>query len=127
MGEQAELIARHIERQHAEVRDDLMELKQAVSRSVDWRAHVQERPLPMVGLAFGGGFLLSTLLGSRSRPDVARMSDDRHAFQESAIHETWDTLKRAAIALAATKLKEVVEDVFPGFQDEYQKAEIARR
>ena len=128
MGEKAERIERHIEQQRSEVRDNMLELKQKVRRSVDWRAQVDERPLVMVGLAFGAGFLVSALLGNvNSRPDFGRMSsDDTRAPAESSHGATWEILKGAAIGLAATRLKEIVEELVPGFQEEYRKAEAAR-
>ena len=66
MGEKADLIERHIEQQRSEFGDNIIELKNKVRRSVDWRAQVEERPLTMLGLAFGAGLLLSVLLDGRS-------------------------------------------------------------
>jgi hypothetical protein len=128
MGEKAERIERHIEQQRSEVRDNMLELKQKVRRSVDWRAQVDERPLAMVGLAFGAGFLISALLGTgKSRPDFGRMSsDDTRAPEESSHGATWEVIRGAVIGLAATRLKEIVEELVPGFQEEYQKAEARR-
>src|ERR1039457_4370277 len=40
---------------------------EVVKRAVDWRVQFEERPMSMIGLAFGGGVLLSTLIGGRSR------------------------------------------------------------
>jgi hypothetical protein len=128
MGEKAERIERHIEQQRSEVRDNMLELKHKVRRSVDWRAQVDERPLTMVGLAFGGGFLLSAFLSARSsRPDFRSMSSaDYRAPQESSHGGTWEILRGAVIGLAATRLKEIVEELIPGFQEEYRKAEAGR-
>jgi hypothetical protein len=125
MGEKAERIERHIEQQRSEVRDNMLELKHKVRRSVDWRAQVDERPLTLVGLAFGGGFLLSAFLSARSsRPDFRSMSSDAH--QESSHGGTWEILRGAVIGLAATRLKEIVEELIPGFQEEYRRAEAGR-
>ena len=129
MGEKAERIERHIEQQRSEARDNMLELKQKVERSFDWRAQVDERPLTMVGLAFGGGFLLSALLSARSpRADFGRMSSEGYRAPEESSHSgTWEILRGALIGLAATRLKEIVEELVPGFQDEYRKAEAAKR
>jgi len=127
MGEKAERIERHIEQQRSEVRDNMLELKQKVRRSFDWRAQVDERPLTMVGLAFGGGFLLSAFLDSLNpRPDFRRMSDDSRTNREPGHGSTWEVLRGAAIGLAATRLKELVEELIPGFQEEYRRAEASR-
>jgi hypothetical protein len=124
----AKRIERHIEQQRSEVRDNMLELKHKVGCTVDWRAQVDERPLTMVGLAFGGGFLLSAFLSARSsRPDFRSMSsDDYRASQESSHGGTWEILRGAMIGLAATRLQEIVEELIPGFQEEYRKAEAGR-
>lgn len=128
MGEKADLIERHIQQQRGEFGDNVLELKQKVRRSVDWRAQVEERPLTMLGLAFGGGVLLSVLLDSRRGYSMPRLSSDvQPADRDPAQGGAWEMLKVAAIGLVATKLKEVVEELVPGFQDEYRKAEAGKR
>jgi hypothetical protein len=128
MGEKAERIERHIEQQRSEVRDNMLELKQKVRRSVDWRAQVDERPLAMVGLAFGAGFLVSAFLGGRSQPDFNRMSSaDYRPSGEPSHSGTLEILKGAVIGLASAKLKDFVEELLPGFQEEFRKAEAGRR
>ena len=62
MGEKAARIERHIEQQRSDCRDNMIELKQRVGRSFDWRVQCEERPMTMVGAAFIGGVLLSTLV-----------------------------------------------------------------
>jgi hypothetical protein len=71
----------------------------------------------MIGLAFGGGILLSTIIGGRTRSRMPRLSSD----QESTGPGTWDVLQGALVGMAATKLKGLVEELLPGFQDEYRK------
>jgi hypothetical protein len=128
MGEQAERIERRIEEQRGEVRDHLLEIQQKVSRSVDWRAQVDERPLTMVGLAFGAGCLVSVFLGARSRPAFKKMSSsDAHRASQPRDGSTWETLRGALIGLATTRLREFAEELLPGFQEEYTKAEAGRR
>jgi len=67
MGDKADRIEQYIEQQRGDCRDNMLELKQRVSRSLDWRCQFDERPLAMIGMAFGGGALLATLLRGRSR------------------------------------------------------------
>jgi hypothetical protein len=127
MGEKADRIEQHIKQQRDELGENVMELKQKVSRSFDWRAQVDEHPLTMVGLAFGGGLLLSALLDGK-RSAMPPLSSDLHrAYEAGSSNGTWEILRGAVMGLAATKLKEVVEELLPGFQDEYQKAQAGRR
>jgi hypothetical protein len=120
MGEKTDRIERYIQQQRRDCQDNVIELKQKVRRSVDWRSHVEERPLTMVGIAFGGGVLLSTLLdaGGRSRSQE-RSPDDRPS--------RWGILRAALLAVAASELKGFVDDLLPGFEEEYRKAEASQR
>ena len=98
MGEKADLIERHIQQQRGEFGDNVLELKQKVRRSVDWRVHVEERPLTMLGLAFGAGVLLSVLLDGRRGYLMPRLSSDvQPEYRASAHGDTWEILKGAAI------------------------------
>jgi hypothetical protein len=127
MGEKADRIEQHIQQQRDEFGENVMELKQKVRRSFDWRAQVDERPLTMVGLAFGGGVLLSALLDGKRGSMPPLSSDMNRAYQAGGPGGTWEILRGAVLGLAATKLKEVVEELLPGFQDEYRKAEASKR
>ena len=120
MGEKTDRIERYIQQQRRDCQENMFELKQKVRRSVDWRSHVEERPLAMVGIAFGGGVLLSTLLGAGGPSKSQQLSaDDRPS--------RWGILRAALIAVAAAELKGFVEDLLPGFQEEYRKAEAGQR
>jgi hypothetical protein len=120
MGEKTDRIERYIQQQRRDGQDNVIELKQKVRRSVDWRSHVEERPLTMVGIAFGGGVLLSTLLdaGGRSRSQEPS-PDDRPS--------RWGILRAALLAVAASELKGFVDELLPGFEEEYRKAEASQR
>ena len=37
--------------------------------------------------------------------------------------ETWDNIKGALIGVAATRFKDFVAEVIPGFQEQYQRTE----
>jgi hypothetical protein len=136
MGERADRIAEHIEQQHAEIRDNVLELTQKVRRSFDWRAQCEERPMTMIGLAVGGGILLSTLVGGRSRSSPEERPynapDWRPDFERNAnagshlVADTWDGFRAALVGLAVTKLKTFVDELLPGFQEEYRKAAASR-
>jgi hypothetical protein len=119
MGEKTDRIERYIEQQRRDCQDNVIELKQKVRRSVDWRSHVEERPLTMVGVAFGGGVLLSALLGAGGRAKAQQPSENDRPSR-------WRILRSALIGVAAAELKSVVEELIPGFQEEYRKAEAGQ-
>src|SRR5258708_11244913 len=89
MGETPDQIERHIYEKRNELGENIHELQQKVKTAVDWRAQFDRRPMTMMGLAFGGGLLLSILFpgGHRSHPSSSRWAHDpereRRASQPS--------------------------------------------
>jgi hypothetical protein len=97
----------------------------------------------MMALAFGGGLLLSALLlaGRSSRrksadnrrnesPDhnVAGLSiRDRLDDKTNQISGNWNSLKGALIGVATTKLSGFIEDLLPGFKQEFTRAQTGKR
>ena len=67
MGERSDQITRKIEQTRGELRANLNELEHKVRDVTDWRKQVQKSPLTMIGIAFGGGVLLSRVLGGGSQ------------------------------------------------------------
>src|SRR5260370_34951811 len=61
MGETPDQIERHIYEKRNELGENIHELQQKVKTAGDWRAQFDRRPMTMMGLAFGGGLLLSML------------------------------------------------------------------
>lgn len=141
MGETSDQIERHIQETRNDLGDNFSELKEKVKTAVDWRAQFEERPRTMMALAFGGGVLLSALLpslrSSRRRssegrknapPDRAaaghsiksRTASDDKASQSL---ENWDALKGALVGVATSKLSGFIEDLLPGFKQEFTKAQ----
>jgi hypothetical protein len=116
MGETSYQIERHINEKRDDLGDNFDELEEKVRAAFDWRAQVQTRPAMMIGIAFGGGVLLSALLPAFSR----RTSSVEGAARGS--NETWDALKSAILAVATTKLGGFVDGVLPGFSQEFTQA-----
>jgi hypothetical protein len=138
MGETPDQIERHIYEKRSELGENINELQQKVKTAVDWRAQFDQRPMTMLGLAFGGGLLLSMFFGGRqnSHRFSSRWSRDRgrHESQlspyggsaktqewESKADSTWDNIRGAALAVVASRLGGLVEEVLPGFQEQYKR------
>ena len=131
MGEKTDQIERYIEEQRAELGYNIQDIEQRVKDTFDWRAQFEQRPLAMLGLAVGGGLLLSALIGSRPRSRNKSSFDeqrykpaDRQPATSSpgATSESMRAIKGALIAVAATKLGDVLDSFIPGFSEEYNKA-----
>ena len=132
MGQATSQIEAHIENTRADLGSNLQELEQKVKSVTDWKQHFQQNPMTLLGAAFGGGILLATMLGGRKKRRQERgfygPSPDRepHAGTDHQKHkalETWDNIKGALIGVAATRFKDFVGDVVPGFQEQFQGTE----
>ena len=144
MGETSGQIERHIQETRNDLGENFTELGEKLRTAVDWRAQFEERPMAMIALAFGGGVLLSALLptlrSSRRKTAEDRWSappdleatepsiKSRNAFDDKAKQalETWEALKDALVGVATSKLSGFVEDLLPGFKQEFTKAQTGR-
>jgi alpha-acetolactate decarboxylase len=84
-----------------------------------------------LGVAFGGGILLATMLGGhtkRRRKDFSSLATDSETHrgtdhQKHRALETWDNIKGALIGVAATRFRDFVGEVVPGFHEQFQQTE----
>ena len=137
MGEITSQIERDIELQRGDLSRNLSELEDKAKALTDWKTHFEKNPMTMIGVAFGGGVLLASLMGSgklkrnghtarSSQADLglqSNVSDDRN---HQAL-EIWDNIKGAMIGVAATKFKGFVEEIVPGFQEQFQIVESQKK
>jgi hypothetical protein len=65
MGQTTDQIESHIERKRAALKSNLEELESRFRAATDLRAHLKKHSGAMVAAAFGGGVLLSLLVGRR--------------------------------------------------------------
>lgn len=137
MGEKTDEIERHIREQRFELGQNIHDLQKKVKDTVNWRAQFEQRPMAMMGIALGGGLLLSGLLGSRTRsssvnPATHRPTSDSetpaqastHATQKAShdkVPQSWRDIKTALIGVAAGRLGNALESVLPGFNDEFKR------
>jgi hypothetical protein len=140
MGETPDQIERHIYEKRNELGENIHQLREKVKTAVDWRAQFDQRPWVMMGLAFGGGFLISMLFGGdrdadrysrkRWRRESQRRdysSKVRTTDWESQASSTWDNIRGALLAVAGSRLGTLIEEVLPGFQEHYRKRQQERR
>ena len=124
MGQTTNQIERHIEDTRGALGSNLQELEHKVKSVTDWKQHFQTSPMTMLGVAFGGGILLATMLGGKKRKrDSDSAPHEGTDHQKGKALETWDNIKGALIGVAATKFKDFVGEVVPGFQEHFQQTE----
>jgi hypothetical protein len=127
MGQTTDQIERHIEHTRGALGSNLQELEHKVKSVTDWKQHFQSNPMTMLGVAFGGGILLATLsAGHRHKRNERDTDSAPHAgadHQKNKALETWDNIKGALIGVAATRFKDFVGEIVPGFQEHFQQTE----
>jgi hypothetical protein len=132
MGQTAHQIEAHIESTREDLGSNLHELERKVKSVTDWKQHFQNNPMMLLGVAFGGGILLSSMLGGRKSRQLGSGFSSQAGgseplagtdHQKHKAVETWDNIKGAVIGVAATRFKDFVGEIEPGFQEQYQKTE----
>ena len=131
MGQTTRQIEAHIEDTREDLGSNLHELEQKVKAVTDWKQHFRTSPMTMLGVAFGGGILLATMLGGRKNRRGDRFSSDAtdsepHAGTDRQKHkalETWDNIKGALIGVAATRFTDFIGEVVPGFHEQFRRTE----
>jgi Protein of unknown function (DUF3618) len=130
MGQTTNQIEAHIEDTREHLGSNLHELEQKVKSVTDWKQHFRTNPMTMLGVAFGGGVLLATLLAGKNRRGngFAKLAAESQPHQgtDQQKHkalETWDHIKDALIGVAAARVTDFVGDVVPGFHEQLQLTE----
>jgi len=134
MGETTDQIERHIENKREDLQSNLRELEHKVKSATDWRQQFQNHTGTMVAAAFGGGMLVSTMVGRNRRTGPQPGAISAPASSNTRVRgggkhevlETWDAIKAALIGVAATKFKGMVDEVVPGFSDHLARFEAMR-
>jgi len=133
MGETTNQIESYIETKRDDLGSNLAELENKVKSITDWREQFRSNPMTMVGVAFGGGILLASVLGGKSRHRSSRnivdaaVSHSGMDRQSNKALETWDNIKGALIGVAATRFKSFVGELVPGFHEQLREAEAMKR
>jgi len=86
MDERPDQIIGHIEAQRDQLGRNLNELETRVRQSTDWRTYYDRNPMLMMGAALGGGLLLGSMVGSKSRSSgFYPKSRSRSSYSSSAM------------------------------------------
>jgi hypothetical protein len=131
MGETTNQIENYIDNKREDLGSNLKELEGKVKSIADWRQQFQKNPMTLVCVAFGGGVLLASMIGGKSRQKDRRAANETrppHAGTDQQTRkalETWDNIKGALIGVAATRFKDFVGEIVPGFQEQFHNAEQA--
>jgi hypothetical protein len=129
MDEKPEQIARHIDSARTELGSNLHELEDKVRQAADWKTYFDRNPIMLLGLALGGGVLLATIAGSKGSETQTPSQEHANArrplsgVRNTAVTDSLVTLKGALIGLAGAKVRGILNEVLPGFNEHYERAE----
>ena len=132
MGQTTDEIENHIETKREDLKSNLQELETRVKSATDWRQYFQKHTGTMVAAAFGGGILLSTMVGkgksvgamsANASPAPSSSIGSRKGGNKHDVLETWNTVRSALVGVAASKFKGMLGEVVPGFSEHLAQAE----
>ncbi len=133
MGQTTDQIASQIANRREELKSNLQDLETRVQTATDWRHYFSEHTGTMIAAAFGGGVLLATMVGGRSnRASLSQASDSAAPLRpwtrgtKHEVLENLDSIKSALVGAAATKFKDILGEVVPGFTEHLAKADADR-
>jgi hypothetical protein len=126
MGDRTYQIERELQTTRTDLSENLGELQDRIKGTFDWRTQVNERPGAMLALAFGGGVLLAALAPrwSRSRDGQTRPSELTNSAPAGETAKAMNALKGAVVGAAISKASDFMEELLPGFKEEFAKARI---
>jgi hypothetical protein len=130
MGQTTHQIEAHIEDTREDLGSNLHELEQKVKSVTDWKQYFQANSMTMLGAAFGAGIMLATMVGGRQkrgdgfyRSGTGSNTDRGADRQKHKALESWDNIKGALIGVAATRFRDFVDELVPGFREQFQLLE----
>ncbi len=138
MGQTASQIENHIENKRGDLGSNLRELEDKVKSVTDWHRQFKSRPMVFLGLAFGGGAVLASMVGrpsgrrrysnagTESRANWTDASPRAQRAPSRAMEkatEAWENLQGALVGIAASKVKDYADGFIPGFSEQYRQAE----
>jgi hypothetical protein len=124
-------IETHIEATREDLGANLDALERKIKSAADWREYFQGSPMTLLGAAFAGGVVLAMATTNRAdrrgERGVARAdwpSRPRGPHAEEVV-TMLDNIKGTLIGLAAVKVGNLVGEVVPGFQEEFDRRQGA--
>jgi hypothetical protein len=126
-------IETHIEATRQNLGANLDALEQKIKSATDWREYFQSSPLASVGVAFAGGVVLAMATGRRharrgprrATVTLAPASPRARGPHTQEVMSLLDNIGGALIGLAATRVRDLVAEVLPGFRDEFDRRQYS--
>ena len=136
MGQTTGQIEQHINEQRDELGHNITELEDKVKATFDWRRQTRARPYTALGIAFGVGAALAVALPSRrsaaralDRFQERRSYSSEHAstptmrYEKRRASDAWEKIKSALFGVVITRVQDLLDEVIPGFREEFFKTD----
>jgi hypothetical protein len=129
MVETTDQIKKDIARKREDLRSNLRELEGKVKSVTDWREYVRRNPATTLAVAFGVGLLAAHAVGRGRRSQGGRATRAARAPAVPAsmprptgegkreVLRNWGNIQSALIGAAASKVKDVISELWPGFRE----------
>lgn len=118
MTETPDEIMQEIESYRSHLGKDLTTLESRVRDATTWQTYYNRHPYLFVGTAVGGGLLLSGILSRRGGNHFRESTGNRPVeHSRSGVAESFDSIKTALIGYGAAKVKEMIAEILPGFEE----------
>jgi hypothetical protein len=125
MDESTMQLQRELASEREQLNDNLRVLETKTRALTDWRSQFQKQPLLMLGLAFGGGMIMSNLLGGGRRAAPAVDPTDgrgRPAWMpRPPANGSWNRVRDSLSAVATNAAVELLQGVVPGFKEHFDR------
>ena len=119
MGQRTDQIEAQIEEERGELRSNLDELGARVRSATDWRHQFRNNPMLGLGLAFGGGLLLASLLRGAAR---GRNPTGHRERGRGQLVSAWEAIQGALIGVTVNKVTDVLGNLVPAFREHLGQA-----
>jgi hypothetical protein len=127
LAQEPEQIERHIYQTRARLEQNVAELRTRVRSSLDWRIQFNKHPAALAAAAFGGGLLISIMLGraresSRLRRRalsgtlLQQVATGRASMRATGKRPSWDEILDTLIAMGPSEVRGLFGELLPALR-----------
>lgn len=128
MEQESARIERHIESTRENLGRNLDEIESRVRSKFDWRQQYDRNPWMVLGVAFGVGAAAASMMGRprggsySSSSSYSSYSSNRSSYSgtPSKVSRAWSKMQTALLAAATQKAEQFLDELVPGFREEYR-------
>jgi len=127
VGQEPEQIERHIHQTRARLEENVAELRTRVRSNLDWRVQYRRYPAAFAAAAFGGGLLVSLLIGralesarlrrrALSGTLLQEMALGRRSLRTAGPRASWNEILDTLIAMGPAQVHALFGELLPALR-----------